>query len=156
MKVAIRIIVLFIFSLIVVACNSLNNTSSLKEKLLGKWKLDSVSTPNGGYIKTNIIDIYHFKDVSNFTKEWADDDIGNTWIGKYALDVNPRRSFATITFNSNFQMSGKDTIRREDKNLDIIGLNNDRLHVIEPTIFIDVKGKPSIVFNKHCIYKRVK
>lgn len=139
-----------------VACKYLNKDDKLKENLVGKWRLDSVSTPNMKFEKAGITEIYNFKNSTDFIRECQGDDVGNTLTGKYIIYNNPNRASATIVFISNFQMREKDTIRVDIPNLDIIEVNDRRIHVLEPTKFMDVKGKPSIVFNKHCIYKRIK
>jgi hypothetical protein len=156
MQILIKIYLFVIAATALIACKSLNKDDRLKEKLVGKWKLDSVSTPNMKFERAGITEIYNFKNSTDFTREWEDYDVGNTLTGKYIFYINSNRSLGTISFVSNFQISGNDTIRIDIPNLDIIELNDDRLHVLEPTKIIDVKGKPSIVFNKHCIYKRIK
>ncbi|MEN0052623.1 MAG: hypothetical protein AAGC65_03095 [Mucilaginibacter sp.] len=155
MKVLTKTYLFGLAVLILASCKSIDSSGDLKEKLIGKWKLDSVSIPDMKFEKAGVTEVYDFKNSTDFTREWEDDDVGGTLTGKYIFYRNPKRSSATIAFISNFQISENDTIRIDIPNLDIIELNDTRLHVLEPTKFINVKGKQSIVFNKHCIYKRV-
>ncbi|WP_158828487.1 hypothetical protein [Mucilaginibacter lacusdianchii] len=123
--------------------------------MIGTWKLDSVSNADGKYCKADIKSFFTFKDASNYIYEWMNYDVGNNFHGKYIIVENPKRAWATISLVPDIQMSDKDTVRTEYINFDIVALSADRLHTVDQTKFIDRKGKPSIIFNKHKIYKRV-
>jgi hypothetical protein len=137
------------------SCGPKSKSIRTKDGLIGTWKLDSVSNVNGKYYKADAKNIFTFKDASNYTYEWMNYDVGNTFNGKYAVIENPKRAWATITLVPDVQINDKDTIRIEYNNFDIIELSTNRLHTVAQTEFINRKGKPSIIFNKHKIYKRV-
>ncbi|MEO6850162.1 MAG: hypothetical protein ABI203_08330 [Mucilaginibacter sp.] len=130
-----------------------NESDNIRQKLVGNWVLDSVSTASGKYYKVTVTNIITFGET-NYSYEWMNGDVGNKDIGKYTICINPNRPIATISCIPNISIAHKDTIRPAYLNFDVIELNATRLQVINQTEFIDQKGKPFIAFNKHSIYKK--
>jgi hypothetical protein len=137
--------------------NSTKDNDDITTKLLGTWALDSVSLPNGQFkergseSKTLI-----FANNSDYSFEWWDDDVGNTFKGKYFILENPQRALKTISFVPNIQIEGDDTIRIQYMNFDIVSINPKRLHFVGETDFIKRETLPYIKFTKNYIYKRIK
>lgn len=151
----IRFIVIVVVTISIAACKSIKS-DSVSEKLIGTWVLDSVSTYKNEYYKATTTLKFTFKNESEYMSEWQDYDIGNKTEGKYIVIAVPKRSLATVLFISNIQMQGRDTVRIDIPNFDIVDLNEQRLQTIEQTKFLPKKDESSIIFNKHCIYKRVR
>lgn len=139
-----------------VSCNRSDKSESIREKLKGTWMLDSVSTPSGKYYKVTTKNTFRFVNESDYSYDWMNDDVGNKDSGQYAVTVNSQRALATLSFIPNIKINHKDTIRIRYLNFDIVDLSSDKLHTIDQTEFIERKGMPPIIFNKHSIYRRVK
>lgn len=138
---------------------SIDKSDKIVDNLIGTWNLDSVSTPSGRYYsikdskdsKTLI-----FKNRFEYSYEWWNDDVGNTFTGKFFILDNSKRGLKTLSCVPDLQISGNDTVRIEYMNLDIVCLQGNRLVLIDETKWIDRKSLPSLRFNKVYIYKRKK
>ena len=134
-------------------------TDDLKTSLLGTWVLDSVSTPSKQYVDVGGKGDHHtltFINKTDYSFEWWNDDVGNTFVGKYFILDNPKRGLKTITLIPDLQI-GEDTVRTEYMNFDIVSIGSTRFQVVDETNFIKRDSlKPYINFNKNYIYKRIK
>ena len=144
--------------LILSGCNNIDKEKvDINEMLLGNWELDSISSPSGMYFKEDTqTKKLMFINKTDYSLVWMNGDVGNTYTGKYFVLDNPNRGLKTISFIPDVQIAGKDTIRIEFMNLDIVSLNSKRLQLIDETKFIKRDSLPSIKFNKNYIYKRMK
>jgi len=138
------------------SCSSSTEPDKINKKIIGTWILDSASTPSGKYYKAITSSKFILKEKFQYSHEWMSDDVGGEETGKYAININNQRAIATLSFIPDIIVIHKDTIRMRYLNFDIVELNSERLHTIEQTEFIERKGLPSVIFNKHCIYKRSK
>jgi hypothetical protein len=141
--------------LTVSSCLTKSTSGIINDDLIGTWKLDSISDVAGKYYKAEVRSILTFKDGFNYSYEWMNYDVGNTFNGKYVIVENPKRAWATISLIPDIQINKRDTVRIEYDNFDVVELSPDRLHTVDQTKFVDQEGKPSIIFNKHKVYKRV-
>jgi hypothetical protein len=149
-------ILIIFFELAFLGCSS-NSKQPHEMKLIGTWVLDSVSTPRGHYFKeTSCSRTLIFKNKSDYSYEWRNADVGNTFTGKYFLLDNLKRGLKTVSFIPDIQLDGKDTIRISYMNFDILSLTTSRLQVIDETEFIKRDSLPYIRFSKIYIYKRSK
>ena len=140
--------------LTLLGCTS-NDTKLDEKNLIGTWVLDSVSTPSGQYVNGSRTLI--FKNKSDYSNEWWNGDVGNTFTGKYFLLANPKRALKTVAFIPDIQLDGnKDTIRIPYMNFDILSLTTSRLQVISETEFINRDSLPTIIFSRISIYKKRK
>lgn len=132
-------------------------TSDIKAKLLGTWVLDSISTPSGKYNKIEMeSQTLKFINQTDYSFEWWQGDVGNTFTGKYFVLDNPKRGLKTISFIPDIQLADKDTIRIAYMNFDIVSIVTKRLQVVDETKFVERDSLPYIRFNKNYIYKRTK
>lgn len=149
------IIITFIFFFID-SC-TINKSNLNVKDLIGTWTLDSASYPNGklykneDYSRTLI-----FKNKTDYSYEWWNDDVGNTYTGKYFILDNPKRGLKTLTFIPDIQIYGNDTIRIEYMNLDIVSLKRQKLIMVDETKWIDRDPLSRLPYNKIYIYKKIK
>jgi hypothetical protein len=153
-------IFLTVISLILISCSQKRESKSkdLERILIGTWELDSISTNSGKFAHSNINDskTLTFYNNTDYSYEWNNGDVGNTFFGKYFILENPKRGLKTITLIPDIQLSGKDTIRIEYMNFDIVHASAKMLQVVDQTEFIKRDSLPYKVYNKNSIYKRVK
>jgi hypothetical protein len=141
---------------IAISLNSCSGDKSnrIVDNLIGTWTLDSISTPSGGFFANKDSKSLIFKNKTDYSYEWWNGDVGNTFTGKFFILDNPKRGLKTLTCIPDIQVSGKDTIRIEYMNLDIVNLQKNRLVLIDETKWIDRDSLPSLRFNEVQIYKR--
>jgi hypothetical protein len=138
---------------------SIDKSNRIVNNLIGTWTLDSVSSPSGRYYSiknSKDSETLIFINKFNYSYEWWNDDVGNTFTGKFFILDNPKRGLMTLTCIPDIQVSEKDTIRIGYMNLDIVSLQKDRLMLIDKTKWIDRDSLPSLGFNKVYIYKKKK
>lgn len=151
-----KYILLIILMELLFSCSSSTEPDKINKKIIGTWILDSASTPSGKYYKATTFSKFILKEGFRYSREWMNDDVGGSEEGRFAITINNQRAIATLSFIPNIIVIQKDTIRMRYLNFDIVELNSERLHTVEQTEFIERKGLPSVIFNKHCIYKRSK
>jgi hypothetical protein len=96
-----------------------------------------------------------FINNTDYSFEWSNGDVGNTFTGKYFILENPKRGLKTISFIPDLQID-EDTIRTPFMNIDIISIDAKRLQVVDETDFIKRDSLPYIRFDKNYIYKHLK
>ncbi len=150
-------LLILILTLISLSCNNEEIMShDIRKVLIGTWELDSVSNYSGRFIHTDESKFLTFFNNTNYSYEWHNGDVGNKSLGKYFILDNPKRGLKTITLIPDIQISGKDTIRIECLNFDIVHADSQKLQVVEQTKFIKRDSLPYIVYNRNNIYKHVK
>ncbi|MCR8557712.1 hypothetical protein KXD93_08670 [Mucilaginibacter sp. BJC16-A38] len=129
------------------------HSNDAQAKLTGTWVLDSVSSPKGGFYKSDLArGTITFKARGRYSfKSWNGDAISQNK-GLYYLHTNPNRKITTIVFIADLEMSGKDTIRIY-KNFDIVFLSETTLKLVGETEFIKRDSLHYQAFNKEYIYK---
>lgn len=167
-------LIVYLFSLNLLASCSLSDPKEINGGLIGIWELDSISNSSGSFIKSNTIsETLVFKKWSgcSLNTEYQPEDLGEpsliskidffnfemeSFTGKYFILENPNRGLKTLIFVPDLQISGKDTIRKKCKNYDLVSLDNDRLVLIEETQWIPRERLTVLIYNKIKIYKKVK
>jgi len=135
---------------------SIDKSNRIVDNLIGTWTLDSISTPCGRYFENKDSKTLIFKNKTEYSYEWWNGDVGNTFTGKYFILDNSRRGLKTLTCIPDIQISGNDTVRIEYMDLDIVSLQGNRLVLIDETKWINRDSLPSLRFNKVYIYKKKK
>lgn len=131
-----------------------DKSNRIVDNLIGTWTLDSISTPSGRLFANTDYKALIFKNKTDYSYEWWNGDVGNTFTGKFFILDNPKRGLKTLTCIPDIKISGKDTIRIKYMNLDIVNLQKNRLMLIDETKWIDRDSLPSLRFNEIQIYKR--
>jgi hypothetical protein len=150
-----HLLILLGIAILIDSCSG-DKSNKIVDNLIGSWTLDSISTPSGRFIANNDSKTLIFKNKIDYSYEWWNGDVGNTFNGKFFILYNPRRGLKTLTCIPDIQVSEKDTIRIGYLNLDIVCLQGNRLVLIDETQWIDRDSLPSLRFNKTYIYKKKK
>ena len=150
-----HLLILLGFATLIDSC-SIDKSNRIVDNLIGTWTLDSISTPSGKFFANNDSKTLIFKNKADYSYEWWNGDVGNAFTGKYFILDNPKRGLRTLTCIPDIQISGKDAVRIEYMNLDIVSVQENRLVLIDETKWIDRDSLPSLQFDKVFIYKRKK
>ncbi len=153
-----HLLILLGIAVLIGSC-SVNKSKVTIGNLIGTWTLDSVSTPSGKYYASKDFKEFKsliFKNENDYSGEWRNSDVGNTFSGKFFILDNPKRGLKTLTCIPDIEVTDKDTIRTKYMNLDIVSLQGNRLILIDETKWIDRDHLPSLEFNKIYIYKKKK
>ena len=144
--------------LILLSC-SYNNKTNENKNLIGKWVMDSISTPNVNHYDCYFQDcnILTFQNESDYQYQEQCGCVRFTEKGKYFIVYNPKRGLKTIALIPDIKFDEKDTVRMKYRVFDITSISSDRLQIVAETEFIDQgEGVKHLVFNKTFIYKRKK
>lgn len=97
-----------------------------------------------------------FKIDNEYSNEWWNGDVGNTFTGRYFVNFNPRRGLRTVTFIPDLQFADGDSIRINYQNFDIIELDEKKLKVIYATKFVPRDSADALRITVRQIYNRVR